>query len=211
VSDRSRIQSQAGVSLADTYAVPGSIAGIERLETHEVHLTHEMGGTIFSERLQGFLARAATGALLQNVNFNVELGVFPPSVNRILSVCVLADVVARTNHCVISIQNNVSGREMPIWWWDSADDGEQQVRWSDDGAAVAVFIALRQTGINRLPTLLTPLGDERQMGHVFFRGATSGFGAGNVSLTALINVARPNTGVPPPGEPSSFGLPLPSW
>lgn len=211
--DRRKVLSQAGFSLADVYDIEGSIAGIDHVDTHEVHLTHEMGGQVFSERLQSFFRLGRTGDINQNTNFDIDIvGDLGNAITRILSVFVMADTVARTNHCVISLSNNITGREIPIWSWDTADDGETQVRFVDDGAPAAVFFGLRQTGINRLPTLLTQVGSDKTMPRVFLRGATTGFGAGTVEVLALVHLAVASPGTPvPPGAPSSFGLPIPGW
>lgn len=211
--DRRKVLAQAGFSLADIYDIEGSIAGIDHVDTHEVHLSHEMGGTVFSERLQSFILLGRTGDVAQNTNFDVDIaGDLPVAISRILGVFVLADTVARVNHACISISNNITGREMPIWSWDDADDGETQVRYVDDGEAAAVFFGLRQTGINRLPTLLTQIGSDKSMPRIFLRGATLGFGAGTVETIALVHVAVPSPGTPvPAGAPSSFGLPIPGW
>jgi len=46
---------------------------------------------------------------------------------------------------------------------------------------------------------------------MIFRGISNAFGAGTVEAIAMIQLAGPGQGAPTPGQPKSFGLPLPSW
>ena len=64
-----KILSQAGDSLADSYDVAGSIAGVDDLITQDVQLLHEMGGTIFSERLTSQVLTIASGSIAQNSEY----------------------------------------------------------------------------------------------------------------------------------------------
>jgi len=206
-----RVLSQAGVSLADVYDVEGSIAGIDRLDINEIKGVHELGAQIHSERLKAFIVQSSSGAVAQSTTWGLTIGGFPDSINRLLAVTVIANNAARVDHCSIAIQEQGNSREIPVWAWDTADDAEKQVEWSIDGAAAATQFYLAVIGIPQVPELLTRLGDDGQMPQLIFRGETGAFGAGNVTTRALFHVARPNTGNPPPGEPSSHGLPIPGW
>lgn len=211
MTDSRRILSQAGTSLADVYDVEGSVVGLEALDVSDVKAVHELGGQIHSERLLVFGLQIGSTALAQNLTWDVELSVFPDSINRILSIAVIADVGSRIDNCSVHIRDSLTLRDIPIWMWDSVNDLEGAVRWS--APAVAAHVALRPV-INLpggAPCLLARTGTSRRMPTLFFRGLTSGFGAGTVLALALVNVARPDDAVPAPGNPSSHGLPIPSW
>lgn len=207
-----QVLSQAGTSLADVYDVKGSVAGIERLDVAEIKGVHDLGPQIHSERLISFFLIASSGAVAQSTAWNVTLGGFPDSINRLMAIYVLANNSARVDACTVSLNNASSGIDQVLWEWDSADDLESRTRWND-GAAVGTFTGLRPI-INvpgGLPNLITRVDDERLMPTLVFRGLTLGFGAGDVTTRALIQIARPNSGAPPAGAPSSHGLPIPSW
>jgi len=205
-----KILSQAGISLADVYDIEGSIAGTDELLSKEVNLTHEMGGQIFSERLQSFLIKAQSGDILQSVVFAMNIASFPPTTNRLLGVSALVDTSGRLANLCVSIRDEVDFREYPIWNWDFNNDNEQVFRWSDDGAGVAEFFLLN-TPTYRLPEMLIQEGTPKIMPSIQIRGTTNAFGAGTLETFVLIHVARPEGAQPAAGEPSSFGLPLPSW
>jgi len=208
-----KILSQAGISLADAYDVEGSIVGVENLDSQDVSLVHEMGGQIFSERLQTNLTRLNPGDTLQSVTWNTTIPILPDSPNRIMAVSVMTNVAARVNFCSLAVQAVVGGREIVIWSWDDVRDVENEVRFSDDGAAVGTeFIML--PSFTQLPYLVTRTSgnDETNlMGALIFRGLTLAFGAGTVEPRMIIALARANQRVPDPGQPSSHGLPVPSW
>lgn len=207
-----KILSQAGTSLADVYDVEGSIAGLEELDVAEVKAVHDLGPQIHSERTLATIARGTTGAIAQNISFDFTVGAFSDVATRIFGLAVIADTAANVSRVCVSIRNPSNGREMPIWTWDSADDREQFIRWSDDGGAVATVVHL-STLVTHLPTMNTRIGLGRSMGEFVCRGQTLGFGAGTVEIFLLIHFARPalTEGITPPGEPSSHGLPIPSW
>jgi len=209
----SKILSQSGISLADTYDVEGSIAGVENLESRDVHLFDEMGARVFSERLHRFLVRMSPGAINQNTNFAAQAGGFPDSTNRILSVAVIVVLAeaTRLETAQISLRESADDfRELPIMVWDINDDPEVRIRWDDDGAGVASFVQLRPS-TQMVPNLVTRFGTAGAMPTIEFRGISGGFGAGTVTPIAIIDLLRPDTGNPAPGEPSSHGLPMPSW
>jgi len=210
VSHSRKILGQAGVSLADVYDIEGSVVGLENLDVSEVKAVHDLGGQIHSERLISFIVLSSSGAVNQSAAIGVTAGGIPDSVNRLLGVSVLASAAARVDHVALTIQDADTGREFPIWSWDTNDDREQQILWSLDGAGAAAFFLL-STLVTQLPQLLTRLGTSLAMPQLVMRGTTSAFGAGTVTVRALYHLCRPNTGNPTPGEPSSHGLPLPGW
>ena len=208
-----KILSQSGITLADVYNVVGSIAGIDQLESREVSLVHEMGATIFSERLTSQFVRMTSTDSLQNTEWSVTSGVVPDAIARILGISVFIPLAAidRIDDCMVSIQNGVTDREIPIMTWDDLVDPQIRVRWSDDGQAVANFLELRSS-IDRLPSLMTRLDIPRgRLPVLRFRGSTAGFGAGTVEAIAIIYVVRASDPTPVPGRPSSHGLPIPGW
>ena len=203
----SKILTRSGESLADLYEVEGSIAGIEQLETRELPIVHEMGSTVFSERIGGIIRRADPGALTQNNAFDTTLATNFPGVWRVINVTLLATVAARVSHVQVSLRDADSGREVPLVAWDSGSDIEILVRIVENGGAAANQLFLRVLGTPPyLPVLAFGAGQRDQVQEIVFRGATLGFGAGTVDVTALIYVAFTHA-----GGLSSRGLPIPSW
>ena len=206
-----KILSRSGADLADIYNVEGSIAGIEDLVSREVHLAHEMGAEIFSERLRTFMVLLDTGNVIQNTAFNEIAGGIPDSINRVLGVSVILDTAARLDMCSLMVRNTITGRETPIFVWDTADDLEQRIRWSIDGAAVVEDVHCQPLTSSMLPYLLTRTGASSSMPELAFRGLTGGFGAGNLRARCIVTLCRPSSGAPTAGEPSSHGLSIPGW
>jgi len=207
-----KILSQSGVSLADTYDIEGSIAGVENLESKDVHLFDEMGGRVFSERLLSFNIRMTSGAVAQNITWNTEAAGIPDSINRVLGVFVFivaADTTEVAN-CQVSYRDQNDLTEIPIFTWDDGTDPEIPIRYADNSATSTGLIQLRSS-VSLLPGLLTRYGEEEDMPSIVFRGVAAGFGAGTVTCVAYIHLCRANRGNPAPGAPSSHGLPLPGW
>lgn len=202
-----RIQSTAGRSLADAYDVDGSTLSVEELNSREVHLVHEMGSTIFGERLTSFLLRGTSGGIAQSTDFNFTITGFPDAPMRILGVTVIADGQFVTN-CAVSIRDDVSNRETPIWIFDTGDDAFSRIRWDDSGAGVIDLFVMRPH-VSLLPALLTRVGGANVMPNVVVRGTTSAFGAGTLTTVCLLHVARATTAGS--GGLSAAGLPIPSW
>lgn len=202
-----KILSQSGNSLADMYDVEGSIAGIDQLETRELPIVHEMGSTIFSERFSTFTRKADTGLVNQSTAFGVSITDLPTPWFKVFGISVLVDVTARLAFASLAIADPVTSREMPIWAWDAANDGEIQVRWSDDGAAGATTQFLQPAVANvRLPYMMAGNRQPQSVRELILRGQTTAFGAGTLRTTVLVNV-----GFAAVAGVSSRGLPLPSW
>ena len=201
-----KILAQAGVSLADIYNVVGSIAGIEELISREVHPFHEMGTTIFSERVSADIIRATSGDILQNTDFDVvldELGEVP---SRLLGVCVLTDAVARLNYAQISVRDPTTEREIPLFVWDN-NESSMVARIQENGAALTNwdYLASPLNG-PAVPSMLFSTRQPLDVNEIAFRGRSAGFGAGTVEVVALLYQAGPQL-----AGLSSRGLPLPSW
>ncbi len=202
----SKILARTGMSLADLYDIVGSVAGVETLVSREVFLTHEMGGTIQSERMVGELERMTSTALAQSLTWDITLEA-PPNIYRVLGVYCQATEAARTANVQVSLRNPATGREIPIFVWDSANDLETNIRIIDNGAAISSDIALVQTSPQTMPTLGIGDGQRRRVGEeIVFRGNTSAFGAGTIEIIALVYLGFPHI-----GDVSSHGLPLPGW
>lgn len=204
-----KILGQSGRSISDAYDVDGSIVGIERLEAREVTLVHEMGATIFSERASGFIRRAATGDILQSVNWDIVISDLPAGISRILGLAVISDASTRISFCTVSVRDPASGaeRELPIFIWDTNED-VITVRIEENGAAAANFgmlVSAPSVGVN-MPSMLIGSGQPQRVGEIAFRGATTAFGAGTVFARLLLYVAFSQV-----GGLSSRGLPIPSW
>lgn len=199
-----KILSRTGDSLADMYDVEGSISGIEHLETHTLPIMHEMGGTVFSERLGAAIRRNQTSALAQNAVWDIVSTDLPNVPFRVLGVCVLADAAARTQFAQLSLRESTNGREVPFFSWFTTNDVESDIRIVENGAAVSNVIKL--VGPTQLPTLGMGDTQRQHVGELTFRGLTAAFGAGTVTLTALVHIAFAQT-----GGISSRGVPIPGW
>lgn len=202
-----KVLARAGVSLADVYDVEGSIAGVDQLLTGDVTTFHEMGGTIFSERLTSEIVRVQTGTIAQSTDFDADFaGVLPTGVPiRIVQLSIITDPAGRLTRCAIVARSNLADQEIPLFIFDGSNDG---VRMQDAGAAVATHEMLgTDNAMRRLPAMLVGSGvRETTVQNLFLRGTSSAFGAGTVQLTGLALIQFPRLeGV------SSRGLPLPSW
>jgi len=204
-----KILAKSGDSLADIYDVEGSIAGIETLESRELPIVHEMGGTVFSERLGATIERLTTGAIAQNIAWNLTLGT-ARGVSRVLGIYVQADA-ARVDQCAVSIRATITQREIPIFIWDTNNDRTSNIRIVEEGGPVGTDTALIQaTPGGIMPSMIFSAGQGRnQVGdEIVFRGLASAFGAGTVVVTALIFLARATD---PTAGLNSRGLPIPGW
>ena len=205
-----KILSQAGNSLADIYDIEGSIAGIEHLETRDLPIVHEMGATVFSERLSGNLIRRSTGAIAQNATWDLQVlaANTPEGIFRILSVFVFADQ-NRVDRASILLQQTIPNvGEQAMYIWDTANDAVRNIRLSDAGGAPGNQLALIQALPQPMPILAIGSGQAQSVGNtMIFRGLTTGFGAGTVTVVALIYVASPELST----SVNSRGLPVPSW
>ena len=202
-----KVLAQAGVSLADVYDIEGSIAGVDQLLSSEVVLSHEMGGTVFSERLVGSIERLQTGAVAQNTAFDLTLVTPPAGIFRIVAVYVQADLSARTSFVQVSLRDPTTEREIPIFIWQVTNDLQSSIRIVENGGAAGTAAALIQASPTGIPSLGVGAGQRVRVGEeIVCRGLTSGFGAGTVVHTMLIYLAVASV----PGLPS-VGLPVPGW
>lgn len=199
-----KILSQSGISLADTYNVEGSIAGIEQLESREVSLVHDMAVTLFSERVSGFIRRAGTGDILQNVEWDIVLSDLPTTPFRILDVLIFTNNPANLLTAAVFARDPGSDREIPLHVWD-LNEPTVNLRLQDNGDAVAQKAGL-VSAIGTTPSMMWGSGQPQSVQEIAFRGETSAFGAGTVETVALIYIAFSQT-----GGLSSHGLPIPGW
>ena len=204
-----KIQSQAGNSLADVYDVEGSIAGIDNLATRELPIVHEMGATIWSERFSTAIRRETPGAISQSSSFNLVISDLPANVFRIFAISVFSGTAGRIQFASVATRDPVNGREIPIWAWQSANDVEMAVRFSDDGGAVATQrFLIPAPGAVTLPHMMAGVGQPQNVRDLAFRGFTEAFGAGDITPVILVHVGFVQVlglGL------SSRGLPVPSW
>jgi len=203
----SRVLGQGGISLADTYDVDGSQVVVDELLAAEgVHLQENMGNRMWSERAVQFFLELSNGDVLQSVAWDIESTLGPNVIQRILNIQVIAES-DRVERCGISLQDTNSEREIPLWAWETATDVSLPFRWSHDGAAAGEFILL-QPRYNYLPNMMFPHGARSLIPRFVFRGIATAFGAGNIEVFALIQLARAE---PTDRENSSYGLPVPGW
>lgn len=203
-----KILSQSGMSLADVYNVSGSIAGVESLDSREVQLVHEMGGTIFSERFGTAMQRANAAGILQSAEWDITFTGFGASVVRLLGITVFASTAARVSFCMLAIRDAANGREVPIFYWNSTVDDELPIELDDEGGGVSTRLLLRPVvGLPAgMPNMLTGEAQNAAIGEIVFRGTTLAFGAGSVSTRAVIHSAFSGA-----GGLSAVGLPIPGW
>lgn len=205
-----RVLAQAGTSLADVYDVEGSIVGVDELDSESVKTVHEMGGVIMSERYVGRIIQLTSGAIAQSIAFNINL-TLGRHLERILHWAVTSDVTARTQSLQLSLADistaGVISTDCPFWAWNtgSGDDIDKPIRLLLNGTVVNNRIF--ETRLGGFPTIASGSGQPgRPVNQLVFRGQSTAFGAGTVTLTALILVAAAQrTG------PGSGGLPIPSW
>jgi len=200
-----KILSQAGKSLADMYDVVGSIAGIDELVSSEVSLVHEMGATLFSERFRTAFRIVGTGLMTQNFNFESFVDTLPEGISRILGVVVLTDDSTRISTLQVSLQGPVALSDFPVFVWDNPNF--QAIRHMEAGVALVQEILTPMAG-QTLPCFITngQAEDARELSRLVMRGRTTGFGAGSVFATVLVNFGFTfRAGV------SAFGARVPSW
>lgn len=203
---RKRVFAKSGYSLADVYDVKGTVVGIDELLTTEVQAVHEMGGTIFSERMSAQVFRAVSGDVLQSTAYECLMDdtLLPPFPCRLHGVTVLTDTTTRLTNAAVMVRDEVRGREMPIWVWDQTN--EVTVRMVD-GTLQNLLALTPISAFYQLPTMLTGTSQMPGVAQLVCRGTTSAFGAGDVEVTLLahISFAADIDGL------NSRGLPVPSW
>jgi len=209
-----KILGQTGASLADTYDVEGSIVDVDFLDANDVKLFDEMGGRAFSERLETHVIAIASGAIDQSDNWDVDMVTVPDSINRILGIYVTVDVTARVDFCSIALRprDAAGANAFPLWSWDTDTDIETDIRIMQ-GGTTADRLMLTPTEQSQYPfqTIMSRTGTVRLLPFISFSGVTKGFGAGSLNAVAHILLCRPDAVTPAAGDPSSHGLPIPSW
>jgi len=199
-----KILSQAGMSLADVYDIEGSIAGVEQLESRDVSLVHEMGSTIFSERLSSSFRRASV-EVSQSTNFEAFIVDLPNIPTRILSIIVFSDNTARLSGAAVMLRDPRDPKELPIWIWDGSS-GTIFARFRENGAALVSHQVMTPTLV-QVPNFVGGAKQPQFPTEIAFRGTSTGFGAGTVKCTALVHIAFSQIS----GTISSHGLTIPSW
>lgn len=198
-----KVLSRAGTSLADVYDVRGSVAGVGELLSQEVQVVHEMGATIFSERMRTQILRLSSGDVAQNVDIDATITDMPGAPARILAVAVFVDTASRLSRLAVHVRDPDAGQEIPIWIFAGGTD--HTMRIADDGAAAADVTLLTPDNYNA-PNLLGGNLQVPSAHEIAMRGRTSGFGAGTVEAVALVYIAFAEI-----GGVNSKGLPLPGW
>lgn len=203
-----KVQSQSGNSLADIYDVRGSIAGVEQLETHELPIVHEMGSTVFSERLSGRVLTTNSGAVAQNTAIDQPIiALLVQPFGRIGGIFVFIDTTSRLTHMCVCIEEEAGGAGMPIWVWDGTNEDAARVLIA--GTPTNVITLRPNIAYTQVPNMLMGVSQPEQIPNLTLRGLTSGFGAGTVQVTLNVELLFPVTAQS--GALSSRGLPVPSW
>lgn len=202
----SKIQSQAGNSLADVYDVQGSIAGIDTLETRELSIFHEMGSTVFSERFATTFRRLVSGAVAQDTDINVVLTNLPGAVTRLLGVVVFSDDASRISNLTLLVRDPAAGQDIPLWVF--AAGTSERSAFFDDNAGSTFDVLLPSPATVFVPTFIggSAQANPNMVQDFAMRGRTTGFGAGTVFVRAILYFAFPFV-----LGTRSRGLPIPSW
>ena len=200
-----KILSQAGISLADTYDVKGSIAGIDTLETHELPIVHEMGGTIFSERYSTTVRRSRSVGVGQNTDVNTVFTNFPDTPTRVLGVAVICTAGVRIDRWAVHVRDPIALREFPLWVYDGANFLSVNIE-DDTPGVVTEELLLGNVQATMLPSFGGGTDQPQIVNEIAIRGRTTGFGAGTVNISTLLYIAFSQI-----GGISSRGLPIPSW
>lgn len=207
-----KVLAQAGTSLADVYDVEGSVAGVEELQSRDVGLSHEMGATIFSERLGADVNVLETGDITASSTFDVFLTLPPLNPTRIVAVDAVITTAARILNAQLSVTAvSTELNDSVIWAWaagNAALDFERTIRVIKVGSAVINKSQLVSVAPPNLPSMIIgsdqPVNSRAQQ--LVLRGQTAAFGAGTVNLqVSIFLLFAVQEGV------SSFGLPIPSW
>jgi len=197
-----KILSQAGKSLADVYDVEGSIAGIDELLSKDVALVHEMGQTIFSERMSSRIIATSTGAISQSSVIDTEIPNLPMTPFRIHGINLTdagSNTIARLSNIVVVLVSS-DGIESIVWMWDGSVETQRM-----EGNVKAVLMP--EIGFATMLPSLGMGGDQpATVPQLFARGNTPAFGAGTVNIAIRTHITFSQLeGV------SSVGLPIPSW
>jgi hypothetical protein len=207
-----KVLGKAGTSLADIYDVEGSVAGVENLSSDDVHLTHEMGSVIFSERFSTGIARLFFD-VGQNVTLGGSLPDLPGAPFRLFGFQVVTDDSSRIDRLVCSYSVlDAAGdatQEIPFWVWD--EEAGTTIRLIDGGAATANLTLLAPIAANSMGPAMVGGSDQSTVNGITLRGVTAGFGAGIVEITALAYIGFAEQGSGAAAGLSSRGLPIPSW
>jgi len=202
-----KILSRAGTSLADVYDVEGSIAGVDQLLSEDVNLVHEMGSTIFNERLTGAISPVASAATAQSLAGSASGGAFTQTV-RLLGIQVVVDEVETRLDEVTVLIAGPGTTEIPIWTWVQADGAILQPMNLAGSVGDVLLLTPALGRITLLPNLLFGDQPDGQVGGttIITRFNTSAFGAGTIVVTTIQHIAFAAT-----GGLSSRGLPIPGW
>jgi len=205
-----KILSKSGDSLADIYDVEGSQAGINELVSQDVNLLHEMGSTIFSERIGGLIIAIPTNAQSQSTVVSVNFSQTSAH-TRLIAMNVIAQPTGRLNRAQVSVTSPPGApvgksTDVPIWQWDSVGDSVEDIDVMVDAVILTDAVILRTEKPSILPLLLMGSDSPRPINTLSLRTSTAAFGAGTVITTMLLYFAFPQL-----GGISSRGLPIPSW
>jgi len=208
-----KILSQAGISLADSYDIEGSIVGVDNLDANNVALVHEMGATIQSERLETHVIQINSGVLEADDTFDIDITTIPDSINRILGIYVTVDVTARMDFCSVALRpRDLTADAFPLWSWDTDTDIEVDIRIMQGGTtANRLMLVPTEKAQYAFQVIMTRGGLGLAIPFISFSGVAKGFGAGELNAAAHVLLCRPDAVTPAAGEPSSHGLPIPSW
>jgi len=195
---------RSGSSLADIYDVVGSSVAVEQLRTEELPIVHEMGSTVFSERMSFAYRRAPLTGIAQNTDFDIVTTDLPNTPTRLLGVGVFTDDASRILRAAV-IASIPLGRELPLWVFDGTNF--IIVRMRDSGTVGNEEMLLPSPATELTPNFVGGSAQPQTVADINLRGRTTGFGAGTVDIFGLYYLAFSQVG---PGL-SSRGLPVPGW
>jgi len=173
-----------------------------------------MGGRVFAERLRSFILNVSTTAIAQSTTFDISVTGIPDSPNRIIAASLTVPTAARVEMAALHLSQDTGDTfftDQPLVVWDSTTDAEVNCRFALKGVNQGNAFVLRPTGQAFVPILMTRMGPDFKMPELKLRGKSSAFGAGTIIVTAIVLIARANPETRVVGDPSSHGLPIPSW
>jgi len=218
-----KILGDSGKSLGDAYDIEGSQIAIKNLNSEEgVTLVHEMGHTMFAERLFARILMWDSGLLNQSTSFYARstqagwaAGATAPAVPvRVYGCLAFIDVgdgwATHVTRCAILAHivddGTGEGQDFPVWVWNGTGNSTIRMQSSAATAVPQVGDADPSQGVFPSPFLLQGGNRASQVDELVLSGTTAAFGAGTTRITAKALIASPD-----PAGLSSLGVPIPSW
>lgn len=207
-----QIQGRAGDSLAGIYDVVGGSANVSELHDQEVQLVHEMGHLILAERLRTAIRLVQATTVAQSTSFNAAISDLPGTPYRLQNAILFLVGSGALTNATVSLELEDGSRSIPLLNWDSVPDASSTMQFTFGGSLISALVL--RPGYSAFPILglgefqgqpvnqCTPI--------IRLAGTTTAFGAGTIDINCILQVTHSHL----PGlqqQPTSYGLPIPSW